>query len=73
MGSGVNKHEVELSGYHLLLEETPIEDIIVDAEAAGYDLLPGNSDLTAAEVQLMQLDERETRLGNRLQPIASPV
>jgi len=69
MGSGVNKHELELGGYHLLLEETPIADIIVDAAEAGYKLLPGNSDLTAAEVQLMQLDERETRLGRRLQPI----
>lgn len=69
MGSGVNKHELELGGYHLLLEETPIADIIVDAGEAGYKLLPGNSDLTAAEVQLMQLDERETRLGRRLQPI----
>jgi chromosome partitioning protein len=69
MGSGVNKHELELGGYHLLLEETPIGDIIVDADAAGYKLLPGNSDLTAAEVQLMQLDERETRLGRRLQPV----
>jgi chromosome partitioning protein len=69
MGSGVNKHELELSGYHLLLEETPIGDIVVDADRAGYSLLPGNSDLTAAEVQLMQLDERETRLGRRLQPL----
>ena len=70
MGSGVNKHELELGGYHLLLEETPIGDILVDAGNAGYKLLPGNSDLTAAEVQLMQLDERETRLGRRLQTIA---
>jgi chromosome partitioning protein len=70
MGSGVNKHELELGGYHLLLEETPIGDIIVDAGTAGYKLLPGNSDLTAAEVQLMQLDERETRLGRRLQAVA---
>jgi chromosome partitioning protein len=69
MGSGVNKHELELGGYHLLMEETPIGDIIVDAGKSGYKLLPGNSDLTAAEVQLMQLDERETRLGRRLQPV----
>jgi chromosome partitioning protein len=70
MGSGVNKHELELSGYHLLLEETPIGDIVVNADRAGYSLLPGNSDLTAAEVQLMHLDERETRLCRRLQPLA---
>ncbi len=71
MGSGVDKREVEYSCYHLLLEEVPVEDIVVHAEAAGFDLVPGNSDLTAAEVQLMQMEARESRLGKRLQPIES--
>jgi chromosome partitioning protein len=69
MGSGVDKRDLELSGYHLLLEEVPIGQIIVNAETAGYHLLPGNSDLTAAEVQLMQLADREARLRKRLRPI----
>ncbi len=66
MGSGVDKHTLERSSYHLLLEEIPVEQLIVDAEAAGYHLLPGNSDLTAAEVQLMQVDSREMRLQQRI-------
>ncbi|MFZ0469462.1 MAG: ParA family protein [Thiogranum sp.] len=69
MGSGVDKREVAFSGYHLLLEDESIEQIIVQADSAGYHLIPGNSDLTAAEVQLMQLDGRESRLGRRLQPV----
>lgn len=69
MGSGVDKHELPLSMYHLLLEDMPVEDIVTRAENAGYDLLPGNSDLTAAEVQLMQLEDREARIRNRLQPL----
>jgi chromosome partitioning protein len=68
MGSGVDKREVERSGYHLLLEDEAVGDIILDAEVAGYHLIAGNSDLTAAEVQLMHLDDRERRLGDRLQP-----
>ncbi len=70
MGSGVDKREVELSGYHLLLEEAPLQEIIVAAGAAGYDLIPGNGDLTAAEVRLIQADGRESRLKRRLQPVA---
>ncbi|VAW79408.1 Chromosome (plasmid) partitioning protein ParA [hydrothermal vent metagenome] len=70
MGSGVDKHTIELSGYHLLLEDAPIDDIIVAADAAGYHMIPGNGDLTAAEVQLMQMVGRESRLANRLKPIA---
>jgi len=71
MGSGVDKHQLELSGYNLLLEDTPIEQIIVDAEAAGYHLLPANSDLTAAEVQLFQVEDREARLQRRLASVAA--
>jgi chromosome partitioning protein len=71
MGSGVDKREVELSGYHLLLEDVPVENIIVDAASAGYHLIPSNSDLTAAEVQLMQMEGRESRLGRRLQPVVA--
>ena len=69
MGSGVDKHELLLSSYHLLLEEIPLDDIIVFAENAGYDLLPGNADLTAAEVQLIQVEDREMRMRSRLQAI----
>ena len=70
MGSGVDKRELELSGYNLLLDDTPIEQIIVHAEAAGYHLLPANSDLTAAEVQLIQVEDREARLHRRLAAVA---
>jgi chromosome partitioning protein len=70
MGSGIDKREVALSAYHLLLEDQPIEQIILPAADAGYDLIPGNSDLTAAEVQLMLMEGRESRLGRRLQPVA---
>jgi chromosome partitioning protein len=71
MGSGVDKRQLELSGYNLLLDDTPIEQIIVDAEAAGYHLLPANSDLTAAEVQLIQVEDREARLHRRLASVAA--
>lgn len=69
MGSGIDKHELEWSGYHLLLEDVPVEQLIQRSETGGYDLLPGNGDLTAAEVQLLQQDNRETRLLTRLQPM----
>jgi chromosome partitioning protein len=66
MGSGINKNEVIRTGYDLLLGHVDIRDIIVYAQDAGYDLLPGNSDLTAAEVELMGRDDRERRLRSAL-------
>lgn len=62
MGSGVDKYQVSLSGYHALMGEAGVREVMLYAEEAGYHLLPANSDLTAAEVELMQVPERERRL-----------
>jgi chromosome partitioning protein len=51
----------------LLGEATAAEAIVRAAE--GYDLLPGNIDLTAAEIQLMDLPHRETRLKSALETV----
>jgi len=52
----------------VLLEELHAEDAIVET-AEGYDLLPGNTDLTAAEIELMDEDGREQRLKRALEPL----
>ena len=54
----------------MLLGEVPIERAIV-ATQGGFDLLPGNSDLTAAEIKLMDEIARESRLKDALAPVAS--
>lgn len=69
MGCGVNKEELEYSSCELLLEEVPVSGIIIRNEALGFDLIPGNSDLTAAEVQLMSAQHRERRLADALLPV----
>lgn len=69
MGSGINKNEVELNTCDLLLKEANVADILQNAENAGYDVLPGNSDLTAAEVALMGADDRERRLRDALSTV----
>ena len=66
MGSGVNKHELELSVYDVLVEATPVDEVKVTTDPAGYDIIPANGDLTAAEVALMELDHKERRLKEAL-------
>ncbi len=68
MGSGVDKRELAASTCDLLLGENSAADVRVQT-AEGYDLLPGNIDLTAAEIQLMGQSEREQRLKRALAPI----
>ena len=67
-GSGVAKNELERSIYDVLLGEARAEDLIVSV-AGGYDLLPANGDLTAAEVELMDVAGKEQRLRQALSPL----
>jgi chromosome partitioning protein len=66
MGCGVNKEELIYSSCELLLEEVPVSAIILKNQSLGFDLIPGNADLTAAEVQLMSAQHRERRLADGL-------
>lgn len=66
MGSGVDKNELEKSIYEILVGQANVLDVIVSAGAGGFDLLPSNSDLTAAEVELLAYDNKELRLKNIL-------
>jgi chromosome partitioning protein len=68
MGSGVDKRELPASSTDVLLEEAHAADAIV-ATQEGFDLLPGNIDLTAAELALMDEAGREQRLKRALDPL----
>lgn len=65
MGSGVNKRELETSVCEVLLGEDEVANAIVRT-AEDFDLLPGNIDLTAVEIQLMSQEGREQRLKRAL-------
>ncbi|NOR68424.1 MAG: AAA family ATPase [Methylomarinum sp.] len=69
MGCGVDKDSVEYSSCELLLEEVPISEVIIKSEVVGFDVIPGNADLTVAEVQLMSAISRERRLADALLPV----
>ncbi|HZX71324.1 MAG TPA: ParA family protein [Rhodanobacter sp.] len=70
MASGVDKRQIKLSGCEVLLEEVEIGAAIVSTDAH-YDLLPGNGDLTAAELKLMDALAREHRLKDVLAKVAA--
>ncbi len=62
MGSGINKNEVEYSSFDVLVENMPVLDAILKVDDAGYYVLPSNSDLTAAEVHMLDMENRESRM-----------
>ncbi|HEX7349123.1 MAG TPA: ParA family protein [Rhodanobacteraceae bacterium] len=63
--AGIDKRAAKPNGCEVLLEEAPIEAAII-ATDAGFDLLPGNRDLTAAELKLTDAIARESRLKDQL-------
>jgi len=69
MGSGVNKKGVTHSAYHVLIDGVAIAEAMISSDNAGYHVLAGNSDLTAAEVGLITQEQRETRLKTALAPV----
>ena len=62
MGSGVDKNSVERSSYDLLMGECTLAQAVITAQPAGYPICPGNSDLTGAEIGLLEELGRELRL-----------
>ena len=66
MGAGVNKRTLEKTVYQVLLGDTTIADVRVRSESGGFDLVPANRELAGAEIELVELPERESRLKDAL-------
>jgi len=66
MGSGVDKRSLERSVYQVLLGLSALKDATVASAPGAYDVLPANRELAGAEIELVDLDARETRLKRAL-------
>jgi len=65
-GAGIDKRAQAATIYQVLLGERNIADVRVESTAGGFDLVPANRELAGAEVELVDLPERETRLKDAL-------
>lgn len=68
MGSGVDKSTLASSTYDILLGNSMLTDTLVRV-GGGYDLVPTNSDLAGAEVELVNLERRDTRLRDAIKTV----
>ena len=67
MGCGVEKKHLKFSSYEVLTRQSSARDAIVPLGQLNFHLLPGNSDLTAAQVELLKMDDREQALAEALE------
>ena len=70
MGSGIDKRQLARSVYHVLIGMASVGAARARSEAGGYDVLPANRELAGAEVELVDLDDRESRLKTALAAVA---
>ena len=66
MGSGIDKRGLGRTVYHVLLGQAKSSEVIQRSSRGGYDLLPANRDLAGAEVEMVGIAQRETRLKDEL-------
>lgn len=70
MGAGVDKYNLECGTYEVLMGDCAAMEAIQRVEDAGFDVMPGNEDLIAAEVKLLNEYGREMKLRKALGPLA---
>ena len=71
MGSGIDKRQLTQTIYHVLLGEADIRAVRAISVSGNYDVIPANRDLAGAEIELVGLDQRETRLKSALATLES--
>jgi chromosome partitioning protein len=68
-GFGVYKEQVENSIYNVMLGELSLSDVTLSTEVPNLFLVPANTDLSGAEVELVSVFARESKLKNALQSV----
>lgn len=65
-GLGIDRSNIEVSIYDVLLKESPLEDAIEPTSVLNLFLVPATIDLAGAEIELVSMFSRETRLRNAI-------
>jgi len=68
-GLGVDLKEVECSIYECIVNRADVHDAIYTTDIEGLDIIPSHIDLVGAEVEMLNIDEREYVLKRILEPI----
>ncbi|MDD5688109.1 MAG: AAA family ATPase [Elusimicrobia bacterium] len=70
-GFGIKKDEVTSSIYNVLIDDSLLEDTILPTDVEWCEIVPSGLDLVGAEVELVNMLSRETRLKNALSKFQS--
>ena len=68
-GFGIDKQKSTISSYEVLVGTAEVESAIVKTEYKNGSILPAKSDLAGAEIELTEIERRESRLKTALLPL----
>lgn len=68
-GLGVNKRDVKASTYDMIVGEAKAEEILINTPFKCLDLLPSDMNLAGAELELVDMKNRDSRIKNALAPL----
>ena len=68
-GFGINKRKLDESAYDVMINGVPANDVIIETEYTNVWVLPSNMELAGAELELVDLDRRESKLKTALAPV----
>ena len=61
-GLGINKNALAKNIYNVLIDEVALEDVLQDTVMDWLDIAPATTDLSGAEVELVNMPDREKKL-----------
>ena len=68
-GLGVDIKEVECSIYECIINKTDVREAIYTTDIEGLDIIPSHIDLVGAEIEMLNLNNREKVIKEMLAPI----
>lgn len=68
-GLGINKRDVKKSSYDVIVRGTAAQEVIQKTAFKGLDILPSNMELAGAELELVDMQARESRIRSGLAPV----
>ena len=69
-GLGIGRNEFESGAYELIMGETAFDNVVVQTEIPNLLLLPSDMNLSGAEIELLDAEERESTLKHHLEKIS---
>lgn len=69
-GYGISKRSIRLTSYDMLINSAPADDVVIKTDFLNVDIIPSNINLAGAELEMADMERRESLLKNAIAEIS---